>query len=266
VNGAEAWLRIGSGAREHTVLAVDFDTTGRKEAGFADLARLLPDIAMWHTVFPAVGPGHDLTAADCLARWSTLPATGGPVAAVLGYCAGSVFAAGLVEEIADARGTRPALVLFDPERPTMPTLYRDFDRVVAMTSVLTPQESDRLRAEAHQVREARGDDFDAVSTDLVDLYEHASMVAFARIGLDEDLGAELLGMFRSYTAYLAAARELTPEPEWATAVAVTSTGSSNGARHAARELSFQVAHGDLLRHPDVANALREIVVSGSVVR
>ncbi|MET7990811.1 hypothetical protein ABZU76_07855 [Amycolatopsis sp. NPDC005232] len=262
----DGWLRIGTGTGEHVALAVDFESSGRPEAGFGDLAKLLPDVELWLTVSPPGQPGRALSAEDYFTWWADWPMNSAPIASVFGFCAGSVFAPELAARIERVQGRCPAVVLFDPERPGLPNLHRDFDRAVAMASLLTAEEADELRAGAQRVREERWDDFTAASAELVELYEQAGSTAFARSGIDKDLAGELLGMFRSYVSYLVAGYELTSDIAWANAVAVTSTGSRSGARHAARELSFPVPHDDLLRYPGVAGAVREILGARRVAR
>src|SRR5690606_39865971 len=79
------------------VLATDFPVTGRNEGGFTDLTPSLElDCALWQTVAPARVPGpgidQDEYLAPCLAE---VAASGRTVRAVLGYCAGSLFAGAL---------------------------------------------------------------------------------------------------------------------------------------------------------------------------
>ncbi|MFF8282108.1 hypothetical protein ACF06W_05210 [Streptomyces albus] len=255
------WAKIGDGPEEETVLAVDFDVTGRLEANFRDLVGLLSEpVAVWQTVPPAESYRRMLTTEDYLASWREYPEKGRkPVGTVLGYCVGSVFAAELVDEIERTQGSRPRILLFDPEMPNTLSLYRDFGKVTEMMSVLSAEEKQQLLARAEEVRAEHGEEFDTVSARLIELYEEAGGAAFERLGLDEDLGAELLGLFRAYVSYLAAARKLDPSRGWSEATAITSAGSSTGARQAVKELRFEASHDELLRSPDAAAAAGAIL-------
>lgn len=92
------------------VLATDFPVTGRNEGGFVDLTPGLGlDCALWQTVAPVRVPGGGVSEDEYLAPWLTeVAASGRTVRAVLGYCAGSVFAGALAERIAATQSSAPA--------------------------------------------------------------------------------------------------------------------------------------------------------------
>ncbi|GAA2604026.1 hypothetical protein [Streptomyces axinellae] len=257
----DPWVKIGEGPEKEIILAVDFDVTGRLEANFRDLVGLLPEpVAVWQTVPPAESYRRMLATQDYLTFWREYPGKGRkPVSTVLGYCVGSVFASELADEIEKAQGSRPRLLLFDPEMPNTLSLYRDFGKVTEMMSVLSAEEKQQLLERAEEVRAEHGEEFDAVSGRLIELYEEAGGAAFERLGLDEDLGAELLGLFRAYVSYLAAARKLDPSRGWREATAITSVGSSTGARQAVEELRFETSHDELLRSPQAAAAAAAVL-------
>jgi len=94
---------------------------------------------------------------------------------------------------------------------------------------------------------------------VIKLYEAAAGTAFDRLGLDEDTTEDLLGLFRSYVSYLAAAWQLKPEEGWATAVALTSEQSSPGAPHALREQSFPIGTEKMLDNELVTEAMHRFL-------
>jgi len=82
---------------------------GRAAAGFAELAAGVPiDASFLHIGQASAGP-----LAACVDRWvAELLATGRPVRAVLGYCAGAALATRVADAIA-ATGPPPMVVLFE---------------------------------------------------------------------------------------------------------------------------------------------------------
>src|SRR5579863_5436724 len=103
------------------VLCLDFPG-GRAAAGFAELAEgVAADACFLH--FRQVGSGP---LAACVDRWADeLLATGRPVRAVLGYCAGTALATRLADAIA-ATGPPPMVMLLDAVPTTGDSLARQF--------------------------------------------------------------------------------------------------------------------------------------------
>ncbi|MEV5433772.1 hypothetical protein [Streptomyces sp. NPDC052701] len=252
----DSWRRISEGDPKKTVLAVDFGSTARSEADFRQFAALLkPNREIWQSVQPDAAENELLSAETYLQWWRELPEeVHGHVDTVMGYCVGGVFASALADRIAEDTGTRPALLLFDPEPVDRLSLYRDFKKAVGTMSTLSEEERAGHVAEVRALCEAEQGDFHAVATQVIKVYETAVGVVFDRLGLDEEASEDLRGVFRSYVSYLFAARQLSPEEGWATAGALTSAQSSPGAPHALWEQSFPIGTGELLRNPDVAEA------------
>ncbi|WP_327253847.1 hypothetical protein [Streptomyces sp. NBC_01244] len=256
-----SWQRISEGDPEKTVLAVDFDSTARPEAGFRRFAPLLPPGRdLWLTSQPDAAETEVLDAEAYLGWWRELPGSAhGHVEAVLGYCVGGVFAAALADHIERQQGSRPALLLFDPEPVDSLSLYRDFKKAVDAMSLLSEEERGSRIAEALTVCEMTRDDFRSGALAIVKLYEGAAGLAFDRLGLDEETAGDLMGMFRSYVSYLNGAQALDPAAGWAKALALTSATSSPGAPLALRERSFPLGTGELLNNQDVADAVHGIL-------
>ncbi|MFE0447509.1 MULTISPECIES: hypothetical protein [Streptomyces] len=243
------------------VLAVDFATTGRSDSAFSDLApRLDPALAVWETRQPAgAGP---LPAEEYLALWDGgAAADGRRVRAVLGYCAGSVFAGELAARVAARQDEAPQLVLFEPEVPAPAGLYRDFAAMMnQFASVLT---ADEVGAAQREAESARTDDVDfgAYGDVLVRIFMERAGAAFAREELDTELLDEFVAVFRSYVSYLGAARGLDPSATWRTGTAVSSRTPSEGAALAGRTVDIDVDHADMLRDARVAEAVGRIIGS-----
>ncbi|MEQ4196678.1 hypothetical protein [Streptomyces sp. YIM 103828] len=256
---ANSWRRIGEGDPARTVLAVDFDSTGRPEADFRRLAaRLTPGREIWQTTQPVEAEHELLSAADYLSRWRRLPEGPRRIDTVMGYCVGAVFAAALADEIAEAQGERPALLLLDPEPVERQSLYRDFRKTVDTLTVVPEQERSAAIAEVVRVT-AADDDFTGLAAQVVKAYETVAGTAFDLLGFEEETSEDLLGLFRSYISYLHAARQLNPEPGWATALALTSADGGPGAVHARAVRRFPADTAALLDTPDVAEAVHRFL-------
>ncbi len=251
-----SWRRISEGNPHKAVLAVDFDSTARPEAGFRRFAALLkPDREIWQTTQPDAADTELLSAETYLQGWRELPeGVRGHVDTVMGYCVGGVFASALADEIAGEQGARPALLLFDPEPVDQMSLYRDLKKTVDTMSLLSEEEREGYIAEARGLCETERDDFGSLARQVIKLYETAAGVVFDQLEFDEETSEDLLGLFRSYISYLFAARQLNPEKGWATAGALTSAQSSPGAPHALWERSFPLGTEEMLSSPDVAEA------------
>jgi hypothetical protein len=258
-----SWRVLNDGDSADVVLAADINIAGRKEAGFADLARRLdPALAVWETDPPRVIDDFTRSGADYLDRWAEeVRASGRPVRAVLGFCAGSVFAAGLAGRVEGWQGGPVPLVVADPEIPLAARVQEQFhDAVDEMLTVLTPEERAATQQEAKQ---ALADDpaLAAFGPRLMEIFRDAGGLAFDRMGLNPAVRGELLTTVGSFVAFVIAAAQLDPVPGWSGATALRSrtAGAGAGAAHAARVLRFEAEHVDLLRHEGVARAIAELL-------
>jgi hypothetical protein len=254
------------------VLTVDFDASGRMEARFSDLVpNLKPGHRIWETVPPAEdgeaarsGPGY-------VEHWLRPVERERPrVAAVMGFCAGSVYAAALAERIAGWQ-EEPTLVLIDPELSTPQTLMWQFQKVVGfLASGLTEPEMEAAAARGQHLYDNAAD-VHALKAGLVALMREAGEPALIRAGLDETRRAELIGVFGSFLQYLAAAGDLDPRPRWRSAVALCSGSPLSGMNAmrasglgadqvgVAREIDFAVEHAVMLADHGVAAAVSELL-------
>ncbi|ROO87034.1 hypothetical protein EDD29_4623 [Actinocorallia herbida] len=253
------------------ILASDFAAaTGRTVGSFSDLIPKVPTSeAVWETRPPAPG---DRSADDHLDRWAAeARASGMTVRCVLGYCVGSVFGAGLVERIS-AWQEPPALIVFDPEAPHPALLHRHYlDAIGALTGFLTADQATAARTDGDAALAERTA-MPELAKVLSDLVVAHGEPALTRIGLAADRSAELLGGFRAFLSYLVSAAELDPGRGWAAATAITSASEHNGLNTlpagrregvVAREIRFDLPHAELLRAPEVAAAVHDLLIEGA---
>ncbi|MFI9274301.1 hypothetical protein ACIGXM_26860 [Kitasatospora sp. NPDC052896] len=260
---------VDGGESAGIVLAVDFDTTGRPEARFSDLvANLRTDFGVWETAPPAAGTEHARTGVGYLDYWTRrLAAERPPVKAVLGFCAGAVYAAALAERVAGLQRTEPLLVIFDPEISVAQTLMWQYHKVVGfMSSVISDQDVAAAREAGQRVHE-QTPEIGALKVGLTRLIREIGEPAFSRVGLDATRREELFVVFESFLSYLAAASEIDPLERWRSAVAFSSASPLSGLRAmrssgvaagrlaVAREIEIDVEHGAMLADKELAEAV-----------
>jgi hypothetical protein len=256
----QGWRPLGGGRGKEgdgIALMLDFEAVGRPEACFADLAPMLgPPLDAW----TAAQPDHPaVTAGAYLGFWgSGLRESGHEVHAVLGFCVGGVFAAALAEQIGGWQRRPPAVVLLDPEPPTAATLLKQFGNAMSALAAVS-SEAELAPAREAVARLGGASDLRALGGELSSLYQKTSRPALERIGLKPDYRADLAASFRSLMSYLAAAGDVRPGPGWAAATAIVSATAPGRPAGVAREVPVGVAHADLLRSPEVARLVSELL-------
>jgi hypothetical protein len=257
-----AWDIINEGTRDDVVLAVDYSINGRHEAGFGELAaKVDPSFTIWETLAPPVGQEAGLSGADYVNRWlEEVRASGREVSAVLGYCASSAFASAIAEGIAEWQTQAPKVVLFDPTPATPWTiLHFGFFKVIeSLSASLSEEEITRIQRNGWEAAAMSGDDLEMFRTKIVAIYEGISETVFNRVGLTDQLGKQLVAWFRGYVSYLVAAGEFTGADLSQTTV-ISSSALEELPAETLREFKFDVDHADLLRSPEVAEALGQLL-------
>jgi hypothetical protein len=256
---------------DELILASDFSaSTGRTVGGFSDLVpRLAAGHPVWETAPPPAGTGAEMTAADYIERWTAdIRADGRRVHAILGYCVGSVFAAGIAEKVTEWQSA-PRVILFDPEQPQAALLHRHYrDALDALGKTLTDKEQEHARSAGEDALKHAASDgsggLPELAGTLSDLLSGTGDPALARTGLAEGRRCELFGTFRSFLFYLVSASGLDATRVWKTATVISSLSPRNGLNVlppesrsgvVAHEIRFDLPHADLLRDADVARAV-----------
>ncbi|ASW55693.1 hypothetical protein [Plantactinospora sp. KBS50] len=254
---------------ERIILAVDFDATGRPEARFSDLAaRLKVDCAFWETTPPGLDVERTASGPAYIEHWwAAFQRRPRPVAAVMGFCGGAVYAAALSERVAAWQGSEPQLLLFDPEIAVPQTLVWQFHKIVGyLAGVLPAEDIQRAQQAAQDLYDGDASMVEMCEA-LVTLTLEMGDVAFAQAGLGKPLRDELMGTFCSFLRYLTAAAELDPLPRWRIATAFQSVTELSGL-HAVRtsgiggdgplvgrEIAVDDEHAKLLANDEVAAAV-----------
>ena len=239
------WLQLSDRGRD-LVPCLDFPG-GRATAGFAELAAGVPAAASFLHFRPA-GSGP---LAACVDRWADeLLATGRPVRAVLGFCAGTAMATRLADAIA-ATGPPPMVVLFDAVPITGGSLASQFASALESNARhLTADEQADAHGLSEQLVETYPDDLPRIAAALAERYDRLMRVIADRLSLHEFLRQELTGMFTAYLDYLLLASWGGFDMRSSTPLFLTSPGYEPPVE-GARTIALDVGHDDLLRDPRV---------------
>jgi hypothetical protein len=236
------------------VLCLDFPG-GRAVAGFAELAEGVPvDACFLHIGRASAGP-----LAECVDRWvAELTATGRPVRAVLGFCAGTAMATRLADAIA-ATGPPPMVVLFDALSTTGGSVAAEFMSALESSAKhLTADELADARCLSEQLVATYPDDLPRVAAALTGRYDRLMHAVADRLSLPGLLLRELTDGFTAYLDYLLLAGEGGFDMRTTTPLFLTSTGHEPPAE-GARTIAFEVDHADLLRDPEVHKLVADLL-------
>src|SRR5882724_1107029 len=179
------------------ILCLDFPG-GRAAAGFAELVAGLPvDACFLHIGQAAGGP-----LAACVEDWvAQVAATGRPVRAVLGFCAGTALATRVADAIATTAPT-PMVVLFDAVATTGDALVGGF--IAALESSadhLAAGELADAQDLADQLVATYPDDLPRIAAALTDRYGLLMSGVAERLSLPEFYRQELTNGFTTYLDY-----------------------------------------------------------------
>jgi thioesterase domain-containing protein len=236
------------------VACLDFPGA-RAAAGFADLAGGIPvDACFLHLRQAEAGP-----LPECVEQWADeFAATGRPVRAVLGYCAGAVLAARLADALA-ARGTPPILVLFDAIPATAWLLAGEFLAAVESSGRhLTADELAAAHDLADHVVATDPHDLPRIAAVLTGWYDKLMRAVADRLSLSEFLHRQLAEGFTAYFDYLLLAGEGGFDLPAATAMFVTSNGLEPPLE-STRTIALDVGHDELLREPKVHQLVADLI-------
>jgi hypothetical protein len=255
------WRELREGTDSRVIVAMDFGP-GRRAASFADLARELgPGPALLQPAFDsAKGELLKHTAAEHVnARVDDLLRQGLRLVGVLGYCAGSSLAWALADTYAERKGTRPPVVLLDPQLIDGAALYANFESAVeSFADVTEPAEMAAVRALARAAiseDQALGDPVALVST-VAAAYERVVSGAAEQLGGDDELTEQFTAHFRSYLSYLTLTAQVCAAPP--DAVVLASAGHQLPPGWQSSSV-FPVTREDLLADPAVAGTVGQIL-------
>jgi hypothetical protein len=247
------WRQLSDGGPD-LVPCLDFPGA-RAEAGFAELAAgVRVDACFLHIGQAGAGP-----LAACVDRWADeLRATGRPVRAVLGYCAGTALATRLADAIA-ATGPPPMVMLFDASPTTGDSLAGQFTSVLESSARhLTADELADACGLSEQLVAAYPDDLPRIAAALADRYDRLMRAVADRLSVHEFLRQELTGAFTAYLDYLLLASEGGFDMRTTTPLFLSSPGYEPPVE-GARNIALDAGHADLLRDPEVHKLVTDLL-------
>ena len=236
------------------VLCLDFPG-GRAAAGFAELADgVAADACFLH--FRQVGDGP---LAACVDRWADeLLATGRPVRAVLGYCAGTAMATRLADAIA-AAGPPPMVLLFDAVSTTNGSLATQFVSALESNARhLTADELADARDLSEQLAATYPDDLPRIAAALTDRYDRLMRAVADRLSLQQSTFKELTDGFTAYLDYLVLTSAGGFDVRSTTPLFVCSNGYEPPVEDA-RTIMLDIDHADLLRAPEAHKLVADLL-------
>jgi hypothetical protein len=228
------------------ILCLDFPG-GRAAAGFAELVPGLPiDACFLHIGQAGGGP-----LASCVEDWvAQIAATGRPVRAVLGFCAGTTLATRVADAIAKA-GPPPMVVLFDAAATTGDSLAGEFMAALESSADhLTAAELADARELAEQLAATYADDLPRIAAALTDRYGRLMSAVADRLSLPEFYRQELTNGFTAYLNYRRLAGEGGFDTHTTTPLFLSSADHELPVADV-RTITLDVDHVDLLRDPEV---------------
>ncbi|MGW6498934.1 hypothetical protein [Nonomuraea angiospora] len=264
------WTTIKASNSAELVLCIDFTETGRAEAGFPELvANIDYDATFWHVRPPAVAPGCGIDGAAYVRSWvEPIKESGRKVHAVMGYCVGAVYAAELVDRLAELQGSAPELILFDPEPTSLENVYFQFGKVFGiLSSILNEEDVTQIRETMDTMLQVEGITVEGYAAQLYATFREVGHRAFERAGFDPEYSEEMWETFSAFLAFLTYADHLDPWEGWLRATAVSSSNPRNGLNRlrdsgrtvVAEELRFEEGHDVLLTSDEVARAVTKLL-------
>jgi hypothetical protein len=236
------------------VLCLDFPG-GRAAAGFTELAAGVPaDVSFLHIRQAGARP-----LAECVNRWvAECAATGRPVRAVLGFCAGASLATRVADAIA-ATMPSPLVVLFDAMSPTGDSLASQFTSALESSARhLTADELADASALAEQLAATYPDDLPPIAAALTVRYDLLMRAVAGRLSLPAFLLQELTDGFAAYLDYLVLAGEGGLDMH-TTAPLFLSSADEDPPPEGARAITLDIDHHDLLRDPEVHKLVTDLL-------
>ena len=247
------WREL-SGRGTDLILCLDFPG-GRAEAGFAELAAGVPaDASFLH-----IEPGSTGPLAACVDRWAAeLTATGHPVRAVLGFCAGTAIATRLADAIG-MTGPPPMVLLFDAVPATAASLAGQLTSALDSSAKhLTADELADARGLAEQLAETYPDDLPRIAAAVSDRYEQLMRTVADRLSLHEIFRQQLTDGFTAYLNYLLLAAEGGFDMRTTEPLFLNSSGHEPPVEDA-RTIALDIDHADLLRDPGVHKLVADLL-------
>jgi hypothetical protein len=264
-----SWEVISGTDSDRVILGVDFPAAGRDEAGLAELAAGIgKGYRFLQTIAPRVSPDQRVTGDAYIEPWiQQARQAQWQVAAVIGYCVGSMYAAPIADRIAEWQQPGPKVILLDPLPADVRLLSLEMHKIIArLAPLLSAEEVADAKQETERLVEADQRDIAGRAIALMDLYRELGSVVFGRLGLNEARREEMIQLFASYLSWIAGAATIDPTAAWNRGTAIISAEYVKKTLQSVdgdvkddlvgNTMIFDVAHRDLLRSDCTIKAVR----------
>jgi len=273
-----SWSIISNGSSDQVILCFDFPVTGRAESDFAGLTAKLGKASSRYkflqTALPSLHPDQRPSAEAYTLPW--LQAIGQErwqVVAILGYCAGGVYAASVAEGVCELQHLKPKVILFDPQFSDAGLLIAEtrktFNRIAPL---LTGDEKEYAEQKTSELAESEPEDIADLAAAIVRVYREVASAVFVRLGLGGTRQNEIFQLFESYMSWLSAGAQIDPCNVWKNSLALISTDyvaitNNDRALNAAKNMvghriEVEVTHKDILQSDSAVKVLLEQIGLG----
>lgn len=267
------WDVIFNAGSPQTVLGIDFSVKECHKPSFTELAsRIGPGYRFLQARPVTVRPGHRPSGYEYIVSWAeSARRDGNPMRAVLGHCAGGIYAM-IVAECISQREPEPYIILFDPQFASTEFLAHELHKEIsAISSLMSNDEIECARKIASKISELKSRDMVQIATYAVEGYLEVITPAFERSGLGDARGSELTDHFVWYMTWLSVAAELDPSRALKESIVITSRDyaglpgrmlfDDDADRLAGRWIACDVSHAELLRSDSVAKEVLDLLES-----
>jgi hypothetical protein len=261
----DSYLVLRKADSGRLILAADYAATGRTTATFHDLVDLLEtDYTIWETAPLPCGSEPGVTGVDQVDRWERdVRASGLTVHAIIGFCAGGVYAAALADRVSSWQDA-PRLILLDPGlvKRTMPVEHVG-GLLRRLTGTFTPEQLAEAQA-ALRTADATANDPLELAANLAGWCRDVIVPALRRAFHSPQASADFVQLIIGYLHWLGGAAQLDPRARWREATALNSASPNFGLHLASPEerptlvgsvTYYDVQHADLMRTPEIGAAV-----------
>ncbi|WP_131817056.1 hypothetical protein [Nocardia salmonicida] len=192
---------------------MDFNTTGRRDGSFSDLASNLGREAL---IYEASAPdwvdSSYRTMSDYIDFWlgENFPVEVETPVHIIGHCAGSTFSPNLADALFGRGYQIGSLIAVDPAVPTVNTIGIQFwQQIESYKGALAVEEVVQIQGKIKSVVDCN-EDVETATGMLSEIAAAAASKAYANLGVGDRLLRDYLRELRRYTAFLVAASQADP--------------------------------------------------------
>jgi hypothetical protein len=251
--GIHGWRLLRAGSGPGAVLSVDFTLAKvRAQANFGDLAPALPaEYPVWATDETSWPSSAGLAGEQVKAWLRTGTEVAAPVSGVLGFCASASLAGALAGRLAEAGGSTPPVVLFDPVTVGAQTLLDQFDAAMRR---MRPSTGESAVPDPPT-------DLSALATLLADRYAATATEVCAGQGVPASIIDQLCRRVETNLRFLTLCATAGLGPRSADLLVLSREHEVPPPLRGVRAVRIDATQNELLAHPDAARATADVLAA-----